>query len=999
MADLNFFSWLRRGLGTGLQDAAAGAGATEIAVDVGTNVETVTVSLPVVGPGDIAGIDPRMIVKVHPGRDESDAEFDQFPAIEIDQPDLPWRYTPAKAPLNTAPADHLAPWLVLIVLEDGEIQDRTPPGPDRRLALVTVASVATSLPNLANSWAWAHVQASETPLTPTLAGIPGRVIARILCPRKLKQQTAYNAFLVPAFERGRRAGAGEPLAPSLPPQPNDPPSEVLALTPAWDTNVGGSVTLPVYYEWRFITGFDDLVKRVKPARLPDTVGRRRLDVSAPGYGLPTAVAPPVPPPVPPVPLDTALPIEGALQSIPASQLKRPPVSTAFIDELRNFLDSGQRSFTGLGLKRVVVPPLYGQWPAAIAGLGKPPAPLPANPPWVVDLNTDPRDRAAAALGTAVVQANQEALMSGAWQQVGNLRAVNDELRITQVGREVFTTAFNRHVMRGRLASILNLTGPLFGQVKVSQTQTAFAQVAAGVAGRDLFDPQWRRLSAPRGPLGRRLGFMTNPITGPGAIERINSGSIKPAPEPRTPVGLATAADAFRSIVPGELTPARITTLVGRGTDQLLFWGILFFCVGRKLLIGPASPTWTWWWLLRLVRFGIELIRLAAGRASTDFRVALRDNALTPTLVNGLPKVSGFTATDDVPGTLDPIPTPASPDSPAATRFHTALTELLNDPDLQRLPFPTPVVVDFNALRILLSTKLHPGVTLVASLAKRIKFTPEVTPADQLEPLIIGPEFLQAMWAPLRDRSQEWIVPGLSQVATDTLGLLVPNQRFIEAYMVGLNHEMARELLWNEYPSDQRATAFRQFWDTAPYVKTAGESTANPDPDTLPDGFRDIKPIHKWKTTQLGKNTDRRRDPATTVVLLLRAELVHRFPNVVVYAVPARSDGTFPADPDLAGEIFPVYGGRLGLDSAYYGFELSVADARGTSPRWFFVLQEQPAEPRFHVPEEITNTIEPGDFLLPGNVALQPDGAASFAFATFREPIRVAVPARALVPEN
>ena len=122
--------------------------------------------------------------------------------------------------------------------------------------------------------------------------------------------------------------------------------------------------------------------------------------------------------------------------------------------------------------------------------------------------------------------------------------VNVELRITQVGREVFTTTFNRHVMRGRLASILNLTGSLFGQVKVNQTQTAFAQVSAGPAGRDLFDPQWRRLSAPRGPLGRRLGFMTTPLTGPGAIERINSGNIQPAPEPRTPAGMATAADAF-----------------------------------------------------------------------------------------------------------------------------------------------------------------------------------------------------------------------------------------------------------------------------------------------------------------------------------------------------------------------------------------------------------------------------------------------------------------------
>ena len=191
------------------------------------------ISLPVVGPGDIAGIDPRMVVKVHPGRDESDAEFDQFPAIEIDQPDLPWRYTPLAAPPDAAPVDHLAPWLVLVVLEDGEIQERLPPDPDRRLALVTVASVL-SLPDLADSWAWAHVQTSDASVTPTLAGIPGRVIARILCPRKLKARTAYNAFLVPAFERGRRAGIGLPLEPSVPPQPNDPPAKVLALTPAWN---------------------------------------------------------------------------------------------------------------------------------------------------------------------------------------------------------------------------------------------------------------------------------------------------------------------------------------------------------------------------------------------------------------------------------------------------------------------------------------------------------------------------------------------------------------------------------------------------------------------------------------------------------------------------------------------------------------------------------------------------------------------------------------------
>ena len=109
------------------------------------------------------------------------------------------------------------------------------------------------------------------------------------------------------------------------------------------------------------------------------------------------------------------------------------------------------------------------------------------------------------------------------------------------------------------------------------------------------------------------------------------------------------------------------------------------------------------------------------------------------------------------------------------------------------------------------------MTSIESRAHLLPTLPQQT-QDQLEPYLIGPEFPQAMWAPLRDQSPEWIVPGLSEIENDSLGLLVPNQRFIEAYMVGLNHEMVRELQWNEYPFDQRATMFRQFWETRGYVK-------------------------------------------------------------------------------------------------------------------------------------------------------------------------------------
>jgi hypothetical protein len=42
--------------------------------------------------------------------------------------------------------------------------------------------------------------------------------------------------------------------------------------------------------------------------------------------------------------------------------------------------------------------------------------------------------------------------------------------------------------------------------------------------------------------------------------------------------------------------------------------------------------------------------------------------------------------------------------------------------------------------------------------------------------------------------------------------LARDRPFLEAYMVGLNHELARELLWREFPTDQRGGYFRQFWD-------------------------------------------------------------------------------------------------------------------------------------------------------------------------------------------
>src|SRR5690606_31587133 len=86
-----------------------------------------------------------------------------------------------------------------------------------------------SLPDPAQLWAWAHVQInnvpggemadpSDTGFNDELDKIKDRItanrntgVSRIICPRKLKPDTQYFAFVIPTFEAGRRAGLKEDL--------------------------------------------------------------------------------------------------------------------------------------------------------------------------------------------------------------------------------------------------------------------------------------------------------------------------------------------------------------------------------------------------------------------------------------------------------------------------------------------------------------------------------------------------------------------------------------------------------------------------------------------------------------------------------------------------------------------------------------------------------------------------------------------------------------------
>ncbi|MDO9353876.1 MAG: hypothetical protein Q7T55_09275, partial [Solirubrobacteraceae bacterium] len=247
------------------------------------------------------------------------------------------------------------------------------------------------------------------------------------------------------------------------------------------------------------------------------------------------------------------------------------------------------------------------------------------------------------------------------------------------------------------------------------------------------------------------------------------------------------------------------------------------------------------------------------------------------------------------------------------------------------------------LRARVLAQIEPKLTLVALLQAVVSTGPSASPAVRAGPMPIdtvmaAPRFDQPMYAPLRDLSPELLLPGLERVTANSVLGLATNRRFVEAYLVGLNVEMGRELLWRGFPTDQRGTCFAHFWDSA--------AASAPRPD--------IEPLHRWGTRPLG---DAEGAPAREqFVMLMRSALLRRYPGAVIYAAKAewRGDRRVPST-QPQDEVHPSFRGSVEPDVSFFGFDLTVKQAVGTpgdasgpsgDEGWFIVLQEQPGEPRF-----------------------------------------------------
>jgi hypothetical protein len=777
-------------------------------------------TLSLLGPDAVIGISSKSVVRTDPAHSAKNVEDNYLVLIELSRPDLPWMFTPAKQNAQ----NRLRPWIALIVVDASTVQVQ----PGNPLPRITVNDA--DLPDLNDSWAWAHVQVTvDDPATAGDALTPasgGPAVSRLLCPRRLAADTAYLACVVPSTLVGVQAGLGLPIDPGP------------AIAPAWTAGAGQSVVLPIYYSWKFATGddgdFKSLVQRLQGVPATDIAGfgTKPVDMSAPWQSAPQIGS------------GAAIQLDGALSTgvdIPVD----PSIAAAFeprVTKLLNFPATLQpATSSGDSTLSAVAPPIYGN---RHAGVNQ----VPTDPGWLQTLNLDPRRRIAAAFGTRYVQENQEFLMAQAWEQLGAVQEANRLQALAELAAEVADRLHQRHFQTLGPSELFAIAAPTRTRLLMQPGTTLQATADSTPLPAGAMTVAFSRLSRPLGPLGRRAFNSATPTLLANGI----AGEVQIAAAPAAPDGIATLGSP----------PVMATTATGM----------------------LAARGWQ----------GLTTIeqRIPSPGDLTPIRQA----------INGVVKpTSGFGLQTGRPVFVAPPPPtgPAEPPSMAAV----------------------------------LTTALTPSVGILRRFGGRVRVPDALGGNSGSTRVMAGPQFTAPLAMALLSKHKEWLLPGLGNFPDDRVTLVFTNGTFVEAFLAGANHEMNRELLWREYPTDQRGTPFRYFW---------------PRPDRNPD----IPPITSWPlSTALGQNsTNNGLDVENMVVLLVRGELLHRYPNTIVYAAPGVIAGGALGLNTSVDWTPPQFLIKLDGRTTAFAYPLKRSDIQSNIPAgnagYYFVFSEPITGPRF-----------------------------------------------------
>ncbi len=491
--------------------------------------------------------------------------------------------------------------------------------------------------------------------------------------------------------------------------------------------------------------------------------------------------------------------------------------------------------------------------------------------WMGDVNLDPLYRSAAGIGAAMVAAHQDDLSEEAWRQAGAIHKARRESEGAKLAGLVANRLYARSV------------APL-------------SQIAATLTLR----PALARVAAPGGgPVAAALALSALPSANLsaafGRILKAKAGPARAAAAP--PFTVALQAENLKVAVLNEVPPTApsVATRSRLAAFDTTGGGTRGSNVGGTASTSTTATTDRGRGRGRSNRGGG-----AAGDTRAGAAASAADASLHPATRFSLLNIL-----------LDA----------EKSRMVEAAGAWLNDRAPAVVELATPPAFAWTA-------PLRPGDVALAAATRRA----DLGDAGRRLPargVSIAPRFDQ----PLVD----WIDPrfllGAVEPDPETVCGLGVNAAFIEAVLIGANHELARELRWRGVPLDLSATFFQRFFD--------GEVT--------------LSDMAGWQSTPLGEHYP----VAHSTVIFFRSKLVEHLSEVTVFLARAkripgtgRRGGGRVVD-TTATPVPPFFQGRPDQGMAYFGFDLSTEALQGSSADagWYLVIEEREGGTKFGFDEQ------------------------------------------------
>jgi len=422
----------------------------------------------------------------------------------------------------------------------------------------------------------------------------------------------------------------------------------------------------------------------------------------------------------------------------------------------------------------------------------------------------------------------------AWRQVGDVLGANNLRRRAEFSLAASATLHRKWIARLSAADLVTSTAPVHARVFVGENLTITGRLRQSPLPPSIVSVEYRRVTRARGKLTGATAWRA--AVGPAVLASRSAAAqplkvavaldtIDALEAPSRVWGVAAAPSILARLVPGfdqtGLTAAQAATQI----DSLSLLAAVDLATADQAASHAASIDTS----RVLTAVGMQPVAAAqpgmqpgviaahgptAVAAHTAVALALSPGSpasvtISPSAFHAL--VAGTFTAPAAPVQIFTIPAPAI----ATLKLQMSdVAKVVIDRQIVRSDAAshreTSLAGGFDALRETIVAALDPSVTIVRMVNHRISALTD-TQAEGFDDIMAAPDLSEPTYQALAEISHDWLLPGVDALPPDTTTLVESNRTFISGFLVGMNNELARELLWREYPTDQRGTYSRQFW--------------------------------------------------------------------------------------------------------------------------------------------------------------------------------------------